>query len=170
MKNNVWAKTILYVYKKLDNMAESYDRIIEKQALHSFYYFSGNKNNSVMEVSKRIIDLSERKVKLINIKVLTEQALNNCDEKFAQILVERYIDNDKGEEIATRHNLSIRTYFRRLIQAEEKFMNYFAMKGFNENKLNEYLKDEKWIKDIYLAYLTKKLGEDYNEIELEEAL
>ena len=171
MKNNVWAKTILYVYKYLDNLADAIDRIVEKEAMHSFYYLTNsNIDNSVMSVSNRIIALIERKAKLINMKVLTEEVLENCRELNAQLLIERYIDNDRSEDIAIRHDMPIRTYFRKLIQAEDNFSSLMADRGYDEKRLHEYLKEEKWIKDVYNGFLTKRFGEESLLEELKRAI
>jgi len=115
MKTNEWAKTILYVYKYLETVSEGIDKLINQNALNSFYT-RGEKQaeNGVMAVANRIIDLSGRKAKLINIKVLADKALQKIDKIGAQILIERYIDNFEAFEIAEHHNLNIRTYFRRL--------------------------------------------------------
>ncbi len=153
MKSCLWSKTILSVYKYLERIAGAIDKLIDRNAMNSFYYFTGSvQDNSVMAVANRIIELSDRKIKLINLKLLTEKSLERCDKDFAQILILKYIDCEKSEDIAKRFNLSMRTYFRRLNQAEEQFYNILAFSGFNEKKLNCYLKTEKWILEVYNKY------------------
>ena len=164
MKSNIWTKTILFTYKYLDNIAGALDKLIDRQALNSYYYCGGNQmDNGVMAVADRIIKLSQRKIKLINIKVLVEQTLEKCDTLLAQLLIEKYVDNDKIEEIAKRHNLSSRTYFRRLMQAEDSFSYLMSLRGFNDEKLKDYLKDEKWIMEIYNKFSHKAVCEEKNE-------
>ncbi len=167
MKNNVWAKTILATYKYLDILASSIDKLVEKQALNSFYYVSGSKiDNSVMAVSNRIIELMERKKKLINFKVATGQALENIDSSLAEILIERYMDNNASEDIAKRHKLAMRTYFRRLYRAEELFMSAMDKIGYSEKYLYNTLKDEQIVMDIYRNFLLKKSAEnDFEALE-----
>lgn len=161
MKKNLWAKTILYVYKYLENIADAIDRMIDRQALNSFYYSSSNQtDNGVLAVSERIIELGERKKKLINIKVLADRALETCEIENAQILIEKYIDGGKSDEIALRHEMPIRTYFRRLVQAEEEFLFQLATYGYTENKITEYLKGEKWINEVYNRFLCKSAVEN----------
>ena len=150
MKTNVWAKTILTVYRYLERIAGAIDKLVSRQAINSYY--SNFTNDSVVDVANKIIELGERKIKLINIKVLTEKALKEMDESYAKLLVEKYIQSFKGDDIALRNNLAIRTYFRRLAQAENNFNYFFASKGYSEKKLNEYLKDEKWIMEVYYKY------------------
>ncbi len=167
MRTNLWVKTILYVYKYLDSLAEAIDKLVERQALNSFYYYSGlSEDNGVMAVSERIINLIDRKKRLINIKVLTDKSLENCDSEYAQILIERYIDNDKSEEIAFRHGYAMRTYFRKLSQAEEQCASKMSQMGFTSEKLEKYLAGEKWITEIYQAFSSKEIDKkDFLEIE-----
>jgi hypothetical protein len=150
---NEWAKTLLNVYKYLETVIDAIDKIVMKSALNS-YYFNGNNvsQNGVMAVANKIINLSERKVKLINVKVLVDRAIEQCGELNAQLLIERYMDDDSAEMIATRHNLNIRTYFRRLAQAEQSMCNAMAKMGYDSKKLSSYLSDEKWIIEILNKY------------------
>jgi len=151
---NTWTKTIMSVYRYLERVAGAIDKLVDRQALNSYYSSCGK--SGILEVANEIIELTERKVKLINLKVLTENALDNIDELYAQLLIEKYIDSDKCEKIAERHNLTLRTYFRRVEEAEEKFTSFLAKKGFNNDKLNDYLGKETWIIDMYESFNKKE--------------
>ena len=162
MKSNTWAKTILTVYRYLERIAGAIDKLINRQAMNSYY--SNFTNDSVIDVANKIIELGERKVKLINIKVLTEKALEGIDELYAKLLVEKYIHSCKGDDIAKENNLAMRTYFRRLSQAENCFSSFFASKGFTEKKLSEYLKNEKWIIDVFEKFETNENQEELSNV------
>ena len=150
MKNNIWGKTILSVSKYLDRVSNSIDKLVKQNAFNSFYFVGQNQaQNAVFAVADRILELTERKKKLINIRVLADKALLECDRGSAQILIERYMDGDSSQEIAVRHNLNIRTYFRHLLSAEEKFCAIMTKLGYNDKKLETYLAGEKWIMEIY---------------------
>ena len=157
MKSNLWTKTILTVYKYLERIAGAIDKLVERQAINSYY--SNFANNGVEDLADKIIELSERKVKLINIKVLTENTLEKMEESSAQLLIEKYIDNDKSEIIAQRHNFPMRTYFRRQKQAEDAFTAYMALQGFSESKISEYLAGEAWIVEVFNNFKTKEFDE-----------
>lgn len=150
MKFNVCAKTVLMVQRYLERICDAIDRLVERKALNSFYVgMQGGNDNSISSVADYIINLSERKIKLINLKILTDLVLENCPILSAQILIERYIDNEKSANIAKRHNLAERTYFRRLSEALENFSSTLAKFGFNEKKLLDYISTEKWIMEVY---------------------
>lgn len=152
----VWTKTLLSVYRYLERIAGAIDKIVRKSALAScdisgknFYY------NNVFSISQKIIDLSQRKVTIINLKVLIEDVLKTMREKDAQILIERYFDSTKCKDIALSKGLSMRTVFRRLESAEQSFTNVLRSKGYCQSKLNTFLKDENWIKNTYLKIAQK---------------
>ncbi len=162
MKTNEWAKTLLYVYKYLGRVSDGIDNLIMQKALNSFYVRGEKKaENAVMAVADKLIDLSARKNRLINIKVLADKSLCAIEKGLAQILIERYMDNDDAELISTRHNLNIRTYFRRLNKAEVNFSKALARLGFNDEKLLKYLEHEKWIIEVYEKFKDER--EDFNE-------
>jgi len=77
MKSNEWVKTILYTYNYLGRVADGIDKLVTQNALNSFYFRGERQSeNGVMSVANRIIELSSRKVRLINLKVLIEKSLN----------------------------------------------------------------------------------------------
>lgn len=165
MKTNEWAKTILYVYKYLDRVSEGIDNLVMRNALNSFYVRGERKaENGVMAVAERINDLSARKSRLINLKVLADKSLCEINKNLAQILIERYMDNDDADMIASRHNLNIRTYFRRLFKAEVNFCQALARQGFSEERLLKYLENEKWIIEVYEKFKNEKDNDCDNQI------
>lgn len=149
MNTNIWAKTILSSYRYLERIAGAIDKMVESSGIHS-RDMSGVafSNNNILSLAEKMIDLSERKVKLINLKVLTENTLEMCGESFANILISKYLDGKRNADISQENNLSLRTYFRRLNDAEERFEQVLARKGFTYEKLDEYLKNEKWIMEV----------------------
>lgn len=157
MKNEIlWVKTILSVYRYLERIANAIDKIVKKSALASgaitrenYYY------NNVFSISQKIIDLSDRKVTLINLKVLTEDVLKSIDKSDAKILIERYIDGLKCRQICENENISMRTVFRKLENAEISFAKNLKMRGYCESKIASFLKNEKWINNVYLKMSEK---------------
>ena len=158
MNNEIlWTKTILSVYRYLERISNAIDKIVKRSAFASGYLSQQNYYyNNVLSVSQKIIDLSQRKITLINLKVLIEDVLKTISKKDAQILIERYIDGDKCKQIAQKYNLSIRTIFRRIESAEIAFAKTLKIKGYCESKLTNFLKDEKWITNVYCRLSQKE--------------
>ena len=153
MIKNIWAKTILKSYRYLERIADAIDRMIESRGL-----FSMNQNSSnyyytnIWSVSEKLIELSERKVKLINLKLLTEQALSKCGKEYANLLISKYINNNTNEQIIEKYNLSTRTFFRKIERAEQRFENVLELLGFNHENLNKFLQNERWIMVVKERY------------------
>lgn len=158
MNNEIlWAKTILSVYRYLERISNAIDKIVKRSAFASGFLTQQNYYyNNVLSISQKIIDLSQRKITLINLKVLVDEVLKTISKKDAQILIERYIDGEKCKDIAQRHNLSMRTVFRRIESAETSFSKTLKMKGYCESKLNIFLKDEKWITNVFFKFSQKE--------------
>ena len=71
MQKNIWAKTILTSYRFLEKVSDAIDRLVETRALNSFYMGGNNfSQNNVFVVSESLINLTERKKKLINLSLL----------------------------------------------------------------------------------------------------
>ncbi|MDE6583704.1 MAG: hypothetical protein K2K31_03555, partial [Clostridia bacterium] len=141
------------VYRYLERISGAIDKIIMKSALGSSNIIGQNYfYNNVFTISQKLIDLSERKVTLINLKVLIESVLAEMDKKDAQILIERYFDGTKAKVLAESRNISIRTVFRKIADAEKSFTLKLHFKGFNDLKLNSLLSEEEWIKNVYRKF------------------
>lgn len=162
MKENCWSKTLLGVYNYLETIAGAIDKITLKTALNSFHFSKINyEKNNVLSISNRLIDLSERKVTLINLKIIIENALMSMKKNDALILIARYVNREKIGQIAEKQNVSNRTIFRKISIAEEKFYNAVVKQGFDGLRLKNMLKDEHWIINYYNDLASKKIGEDF---------
>ena len=165
MENNLaWTKTILSVYRYLERICGAIDKIILNTGLSSRNVSLTNYfRNDALSVSQKIIDLSQRKVSLINLKLLTEQCLKKIKTDDARLLILCYIDGMKRRELADKFGISMRTIFRRIDAAESSFAKMLHLKGYTDSKLAEDLKNENWIKSVFSKY---SKGEEQERIEL----
>lgn len=162
MNETYWTKTLLGVYNYLDNIAGAIDKITLKTALNSFEYSKANMyKNNVYNISNKLIDLAERKITLINLKLLVDDVLKNIPIKDAVFLINRYFDRLKCKDLAEKYNISMRTVFRKLTSAELSFEHRLKVKGYNDLTLNDMLKNESWILNYYNQIKNKK-EEDFN--------
>ena len=153
---NIWAKTVLSAYRNLERITGAIDKLVETNAYNSFYMGGANfTNNNILSVAERLIELSGRKIRLINLKIMCDMAFENCKLSHSQILIEKYIDGNKAKEIAEKLNLTMRTYFRRLEGAEDEFAANLRMMGYNDEKIARELAGEKWISEIYNSFTNK---------------
>lgn len=134
MKNNILAKTLLTTYNYLETFANAIDKHVEKRAELSFFVTS-NCDNTVMDVADKIIELSQRKINYINFKLIIEKYILSLSEEMAELVIERYIDGEEGQKIASKFNMPIRTYYRKIAEAEGKLISFFERKGYSIDRL-----------------------------------
>ena len=144
-----WAKTVLSVYRYLEKVTNAIDKIVLKRAESAgFYYGDFYDFNNIHKITDSILELTERKIRLINLKLICEQALENTDPFCARLLISIFIDNRKCQDSAKELNISIRSYFRKSKQALASFASALNRLGFNEKYFEDMLKDENWILNL----------------------
>ena len=161
MKNEcLWTKTLLTVYRYLERIAGAIDKIVLQSGLNSATLSNPNLYyNNVYSISQKIIDLSERKVTLINLKVLIEDVLSEIDGKEAEILIEKFFDGIKFRDLILRHDVSMRTIFRRYNKAMLSFSSRLAANGYSDSKLQHMVENEGWILNVYQRFANKNEDE-----------
>ena len=169
MTKYIWPKTILSAYRYLERICDAIDRLVESKALNSFYMGGTNfSNNNISVVADKLIELGQRKVTLINLKIVCEMALQKCKDKHSEILIEKYVDCEKAKDIAQRHDMTMRTYFRRLSSADIEFSANLNMMGYSDKKLAEDLAGEQWICEIYKRYFSKQQDLDLSDCKIDK--
>lgn len=155
MRLKVWGKTLLNVYDCLFNLANEIDEIIEKFALNScnFYGFS-----RTFQDMQKIIDLSERKKTMVNIKVMVEKVLLDLDDVSCKILTLKFIDKMSHDMIYSALNLKRRTYFRKYNEAVSAFSSKLLAHGYDESFIVKLIKNENWILYLFNEYYEKEVS------------
>ena len=147
MKN--WVKTILNVYRYLERVSNAIDKIVDSRAINSFYTSGSNLSfNDISNVSNDIICLTERKVKLINLKIIVEKGLENTNEQLVKYLILNFIEKRTCFDCAKILNVSLRTYFRKLNLALGSFEKALLRQGYDKSYFDEMLKKESWIMEV----------------------
>ena len=161
MNANVWAKTLLTIYPYLIGIADAIDRVIERRAINSFFVSSVDlARNDTFSVANKIIELSERKVVLINIKVLVDKGLRSIDRTLAKVLIAKYISRKKGKDACALLSIPERSYYRKIKEGEICFEEAIKKQGYDEKRLEDMLKGEEWILDLKREFeSTKKENE-----------
>ena len=95
------------------------------------------------------MQLTDRKINLINIKVMVDNTLSKMPLKYRQLLALAYIDNVKSEEIAEIMHISLRTFFRKKNDAINSFAKNLSMQGYTSEKLETMFYGEHWLKNLY---------------------
>ena len=148
MNIQVWCKSFLSIYNVLPMIVSSIDKIIYLKSVNSSSYnfdaLMGTENQI-----KNIVNLTQKKVNLINLKVLTDETLVDMSEEKSKLIVLRFIDNIESKNAIKILGLSRRTYFRRLNEALSEFEHVFYTKLIKNKLLYRELKNEEFLEDIF---------------------
>ena len=149
MNLKTWIKTIFMVYRHLPRIIDSIDKVFSARALNGGI-MSGNavSYNDVYNLTDNLIRLSQKKVALINLKVLANLIVKKLDKNLAKMLILRFVDGFTAPKLAEHFNISERTVFRRINEALSMASMKAEELGYNKEKLENEFKDEKWLFDL----------------------
>lgn len=147
--DRIFAKTILCAYGSLETVAGHIDDLVMRRALSSNVQSGDFALFGAQRQIEGVVRLMNKKNDLINLKVATDEALAAIDGTSRSILEDKYFRRLKLADTAARLGLSLRTCFRRLQKAEERFANACAAKGCDQKWFEENYFSQSWLKNLY---------------------
>lgn len=144
----IWSKTLLSAYRYLDTVTSAIDNLVLKQGVNSGYYYSGY-YNSTYSCANKIIELTDRKQKLLSVRLLIDDALAKMQPDDIRLIVLYYFDMLKCSDVANALDISLRTFFRRKNIAINKFAKTLLFMGYDQEKLFAHLKNEGWLINLF---------------------
>lgn len=128
-----YGKAILSCYKKIDAVNESIENLIKKKALSSFYDYSSLEKQAV-----KLIELSEVRKDLLELKSICESALKGLEQEDRILIGYKYF----SEELPSKdYDHTSRNYFRHQVRALNRFELCLKNVGCTEEWfLNKYMK------------------------------
>lgn len=143
----VWSKTLLSVYRYLEAITKAIDNLIVKKGVNSMFY-TDRRGLNTYDCANDIIELTDRKINLINLKVLVEDGLNKLPFEQKRVLMLFYVDGLKTVEVTKLMGCVERTFFRKKDEAIVAFGKNLRCMGFDENRLCQMFGKEKWLRDL----------------------
>lgn len=144
----ILCKTILSVYKYLGAISGAIDNLVIKKSVNSSFYNNG-RFSSAYDCANEIMELTDRKVNLINLKVLTEDCLMELQPLERKVLSLLFLDNVKRESICEVLEISTRTFFRKRNEGIVAFEKSLCRRGYNKEKILAMFEKEKWLINLY---------------------
>ncbi len=128
---------------------------------------SKNSNNQIMQKNhttygqaNKIIEYLDRKRKMINLKVAVEECLAKLNKTDRRILALVFIDGVKSDMVAQFLGISLRTFFRKKIEALIHFTNQMITSGFDLKFFVREYACEKWLLSIYNECVLKSATDE----------
>lgn len=152
-KIKLWIKTLISVQTNLPEIINSVDKIIEANASSlSFASDIYNAEKSTMSQVEKVIDLTERKNKLLNVYLISKNLLNSLCENERVFIKRKFIYNWTAEELAQEEDVSIRTIFRRTDKILDKIYEFTKRKNWSLGFILMQVKNESWLHEKFNRY------------------
>ena len=145
-----YIKTLLEIRRNLPNIIKIIDKLIERKASMLFpstTNFACTYNQTLSQVDK-VISLTERKDKLLNLHVITEEMLSCLNKNEQKLIILKYTNKIKISEISNEMKLTERSVYRKVNSIINKITNYLERKNWTTSFLDNQIGNETWIKDL----------------------
>lgn len=163
-KIKLWIKTLLSVHSNLPEIIKSVDKIIEINASSmSFITDIYNTEKSTYAQVEKVIDLTERKNKLLNLFLMSKNLLSSIDEDDSLFLKRKYIFGWTAEELSQEYQVSIRTIFRKTEKIIEEIFEKAKKKSWSLNFINLQVKDELWLIEKFKRIAKDNMPNSFNQ-------
>ncbi len=147
--NKNWSNTALVAYSLLPKIAKQLDNAILNRIRAGFQSKHLQSGVSTQRLLNEIIELTEEKRKIVNLRYIVNNALKQLDDEEKSILNERINDKKTYKEIAKEYGIALRTAFRRVDIAENHFAKALKNDGYGESWLAKEYSNDKYIYSIY---------------------
>ena len=168
-KIKLWIKTLISVQNNLPEIIKSVDKIIELNASSlSFVTDIYNTERSTYAQVEKVIDLTERKNKLLNIYLISKNILSSIAEEDRLFLKRKFVYNWSVEDLAQEYGISIRTVFRRTEKLIEKIYESISKKNWSLNFICLQVKNESWLHEKFNKFAKDSMS--FSNVELNRNL
>ena len=150
LKMKAYAKALLTIYPTLPNIVSIVDGIVEKRASSSISLSSvyAGSIHTYKQIEK-VIDLSERKYKLLNIFSLIKEIITPLNLRDYEIVDLKFFRRHKFSEIADRLEMEERSLYRRINKILDSIVKFMSINLIDEQVIEDLIRGEGWIKEIY---------------------
>lgn len=154
-----WSKSTLSIYKYLSTMSNSIDKIIIDNSKNSNSVMLQKSQTTHCQATK-ILDLIDRKRKIVNLKVIVDDVVSRLNKTDRRIITLVFFDGVKSEVASQLMGISLRTFFRRKVKALQQFALILEAIGYDEEFFEQEYFNEKWFMSVYDNCVTREANAD----------
>lgn len=148
MNTKNWCKSFLSIYNIIPSLIKSIDKLVYLKSINSSNFYSSCTEDTYSQVDK-IAELTQRKVNLINLKVLADETLLELEDEKRKLLILRFIDNLECKKCIELSGMPRRSYFRALNKAVEDFEKILIRKIGHNAVIKKSLSKEDFFEEIF---------------------
>ena len=142
-----WCRGFLQIYSSVPTICEALDKLVVAKGTNSLCKsaFSGHSTEEQMQA---IIDIMQKKVDFINLKMIADQIFVKMGDK-AKVLVLRYAENLSAKQIIFLLGCSERTYYRWLSEAIKSFEFWMELELNEHPKVSRSIREHDLLLDLF---------------------
>lgn len=147
----VWVKTLLSIYGSVPNIIKLIDGLVSSNATNPF----GSCGNSTCDTYgqiEKIIDLCERKNKMLNIYILIKKLIADITPAENALIEARFVEKLTVEAVALDLKCTTRSVFRKINSLVDKLATFAISKGWSTFFIESQLEDEPWVIEQYNSF------------------
>ena len=168
-KIKLWIKTLLSVHSNLPEIIKSVDKIIEINASSlSFITDIYNTEKSTSAQVEKVIDLTERKNKLLNLFLMSKNLLSCISEDDRLFIKRKYIFGWTAEDLAAEYQISIRTVFRRTEKLIDEIFENTKKKNWTLKFINLQIQSESWLIEKFNQFAKDSMPNKFIQNNIQE--
>ncbi len=157
-KMRIWSFTILTAYRNLEKVANSIDKCINTCAAASISY-----DGDTLELMDAMLELIKRKERIINLKVVVDEVLDKLEPKEKKVLLLRFVDKVKFEDLSKELGCCSRTAFRCYDHAIWSFDRECEKCGYGPEWLSRRYENDIFVSKILDRVIEKSFATNHQE-------
>lgn len=154
--NKNWSNTALVAYSLLPKIVHELNFGVKTRINSTFQSRHLRIGISNEQLISEILDITEEKRKIVNLRFIVQQALDSLSEMDRNILVERIIEKKTFQAISENNDVALRTVFRRVNNAEDAYASALKRAGYTEEWFEREYGKDKYIAPIYERIMNDK--------------
>ena len=108
----------------------------------------------------KMIEFMDRKRKMVNLKIAVDDAINRLDKNNKRLLTLVFFDGVKCETVAKILSVSLRTFFRKKVNALKQFELILQAIGYDTEYFEREYSKERWFMAVYDECVSKRNDSD----------
>lgn len=128
----IWSNTALVAYSLLPKIINSLDFALKNRVNSCFQSIHLKMGVSNEQLIGEILEINDEKRKFVNLAYIVRSTLERLSQKDRQIIDERIFQRKGFRQIAEDIGVALRTVFRRLDMAKERFGAALNARGYDD--------------------------------------
>ncbi|MBQ7579040.1 MAG: hypothetical protein IJT25_00715 [Clostridia bacterium] len=150
----IWVKTLLSIFGSLPNIIKLIDSILSKNATNPF---GTSMYDSTMNQIDKVINLYDRKNKMLNIYLLIKKIISDASEEDKKLISYKFVNKITIPAMAQKFNCTPRNVFRKINNLIDKLTASTIERGFTICFIESQLSSEPWIMEQYNSFKNEEI-------------